>query len=175
MINFPGSLFMEMAMLVILATLSVAKGSDSAILSLWPSGIQTVTLVYNNTLNPLGEERSITLDVPSSITAQTVMEIAANCDENFRFTSSYFGDDSYFLQAIGGIAADSEAGQYYELLVGTTGLPLTASPVGYSNWYPFNSSTIRWNLLQTTGNHAGQTLSTIWLVIVAAMMTEALL
>ena len=112
----------------------------------WPPPTMTIAVVYDNTMTG-GGVNSIELIVPSGLNAQTVLEIAANVDKDFRFTSKYFDNTlGYSLIAIGGIAADEERKEYYQLLVGTTGFPLSSSPVGYSGWYPFDQSTIRWNL-----------------------------
>lgn len=106
------------------------------------SSIQTVTLAFNKGRG--WDDVSIVLDVANGITGQTVMEIAANKNATFRFTSSYFGSDlGYFLLVIGGYTPGFD--EYWQLQVGKADSPpYSVSPVGYSKWYPFNGSIMRW-------------------------------
>ena len=109
----------------------------------WPPPTQTVTLAYN-TGDGCADVR-ITMVVPSAITGQTVMEIAARQDKKFNFTATYNGSlGGYSLQEIGGKTAVQNI-SYWKLLVGTEKYPpYSASPVGYSGWYPFDGSIMKW-------------------------------
>lgn len=132
-------------LITFILSLSIVNGIN--FVPVWPPPRQTVTLSFNNTIAGInGQAKSITLRIPSRITGQTVMEIAANIDPDFRFTSTYFSNDlGYSLGAIGGVAAMGN--QFYQLSVGTTAFPpLSVSPVGYSNWYPFDGSSMHWQL-----------------------------
>ena len=114
--------------------------------AVWPPPLETVTLTYNT--GDGGQDISITMQVPSNITGQTVMEIAANQDSKFQFTSKYFDDTlGYALHEIGGKQAGPNS--YWKLSVGTIN-SLGASPVGYSKWYPYNGSVMRWDLTSTS-------------------------
>ena len=117
---------------------------DPIQVAVWPPPLETVTLIYN-TGDCGSKDVSITLRVPSNITGQTVMEIAANQDEKFQFTSKYFNNTlGYSLQEIGGKQAGKDS--YWKLSVGTLAYPpYTTSPVGYSSWYPFDGSVMRWD------------------------------
>ena len=140
---------------LVLLMLAVAVDQSSAFVRkvlVWPPALQTVTLAYN--ADDGNGDVSIELRVPSQITGQTVMEIAANFDNRFRFTARYFGQLGYSLMTIGGVTADPAEFQFWQLQVGTAIFPpYTVSPVGYSNWYAFNGSIMRWQLSSfATGN-----------------------
>ena len=140
---------MKFLCLVLLMLVAVAIDQSSAIIRrvpVWPPPLQTVTVAYN--VGDGTSDVSIKLRVPSQITGQTVMEIAANFDTRFRFTAQYFSNDlGYSLRAIGDVTADSNIGEFWQFQVGTAAFqPYSVSPVGYSNWYPFNGSIMRWQL-----------------------------
>uniref|UniRef100_A0A1X7SNA8 Uncharacterized protein n=1 Tax=Amphimedon queenslandica TaxID=400682 RepID=A0A1X7SNA8_AMPQE len=108
----------------------------------WPSELKTVTLQYN--IGSGSPDVSIPLSLPYNSSGQTVMEVAASTDSKFDFTSKYYNKAlGYSLVEIGGKQADESF--YWELLVGPTGSKnLQRSPSGYSNWIPYDKSTMRW-------------------------------
>ena len=116
--------------------------SADVVIRVWPPPTQTVTLAYNT--GDGDPDVRITMVVPSGITGQTVLEIAASQDKRFQFNATYFTSvGGYSLQEIGGKAAVD--GAYWKFLVGTEKFqPYSASPVGYSGWYPFDGSIMKW-------------------------------
>lgn len=109
----------------------------------WPSELKAVTLQYN--IGTAGSpDVSISLSLPYNSSGQTVMEVAASADSKFDFTSKYYNRAlGYSLVEIGGKQADESF--YWELLVGPIGSKnLQRSPAGYSNWIPYDKSTMRW-------------------------------
>ena len=98
---------MKSLCLVLLIVAVAIDRSSATILRarVWPPPLQTVTVAYN--VGGGASDVSIKVRVPSQITGQTVMEIAANFDTRFRFTSQYFSNDlGYSLMTIGGVTAD---------------------------------------------------------------------
>ena len=139
--------------------------ADPIKVAVWPPPLETVTLIYN-TGDCDSKDVSITLQVPSNITGQTVMEIAANQDERFRFTSKYFNNTlGYSLQEIGGKQAGKTS--YWQLSVGTLEFPpYTVSPVGYSNWHPFDGSVMKWDFIDNSKERwCGLLMSTVILFL----------
>ena len=128
-----------------IAGFTVGVFTRNAMAQSWPPQEKTVTLIYNT-----GDAREAKDDVaikleglPCHATGQTVMESAASRDQRFDFTCKYYNRTlGYSLVEIGDKKEDGTF--YWELLVGSNGTNLMASPEGYSNWYPYNGSIMKW-------------------------------
>jgi hypothetical protein len=112
----------------------------------WPPRNIEVTYEIKYNENCLDKDPPTPLKIITKrgITGQEIMEIAAQHDSRYRFTTKYYNHElGYSVTTIDDVENNSDAKYYWSLYVGA-GNDVSRSPVGITHWIPFPDSRMIW-------------------------------